>query len=177
MGNKCILTLALGCLVSLSGCGGYNENQDLLNYIEETKRRPSGQIDPLPPFVPYQSFTYSAMTLRSPFDPPVDEVQQMVVGKRTGVKPDLNREKEYLEEFNIASLTMVGTLERGGVMWALIDDGSGGIHRVSEGNFLGKNHGRIIMATSRQVDVVEIVPDGIGGWAERPQVLQIVEKD
>ncbi len=177
MNNK--LFLVAGCVASLflGGCGGFNENSDLVDYIEETKRRPAGQIDPLPPFVPYQSFSYSAMTLRAPFDPPVDEVQQMVVGKRTGVKPDLNREKEYLEEFNIAGLSMVGTLERNGVLWALIDDGAGGIHRVAKGNYLGKNHGSIVAASGRQLDVVEIVPDGVGGWVERPQVLQIVEKD
>lgn len=177
MSNKLFLTV--GCLLSLilGGCGGFSENSDLVDYIEETKRRPAGQIDPLPPFVPYQSFSYSAMTLRAPFDPPVDEVQQMVMGKRSGVEPDLNREREYLEEFNIANLSMVGTLERNGVMWALIDDGAGGIHRVTKGNFLGKNHGAIVASSSRQIEVVEIVPDGLGGWVERPQVLQIVEKD
>jgi len=104
-------------------------------------------------------------------------VHEMVLGKRTGVKPDLNREKEYLEEFNIAGLSMVGTLERSGVLWALVDDGDGGIHRVAQGNYLGKNHGVIVAASSRQIEVVEIVPDGVGGWVERPQVLQIVEKD
>lgn len=161
----------------LGGCSSNNENQDLVDYIEETKRRPAGQIDPLPPFVPYKSFSYSAMTLRSPFDPPVDDIQQMVLGTKSNVAPDLNREKEYLEDFNIASLAMVGTLERGGVLWALIDDGQGGIHRVSKGNYIGKNHGVIVETTGRQIDVVEIVPDGADGWVERPQVLQIVEKD
>ena len=169
--------LCLPVALMLSGCSAYNENQDLLDYIEETKRRPAGQIDPLPPFVPYKSFSYGAMTLRSPFDPPVDDIQQMVLGKKSNVSPDFTREKEYLEEFNIASLVMVGTLERGGVLWALIDDGEGGIHRVTKGNYLGKNHGMIVDASGRQIDVVEIVPDGADGWVERPQVLQIVEKD
>lgn len=177
MKNSLFLLLCGLTFLALTGCGGFSENNDLVDYIEETKRRPAGQIDPLPPFVPYQSFTYSAMTLRAPFDPPIDEVQQMVLGKRSGVEPNLNREKEYLEEFNIASLSMVGTLERNGVMWALIDDGDGGIHRVTKGNFLGKNHGAIIVSSARQLEVIEIVPDGVGGWVERPQVLQIVEKD
>lgn len=175
--KKLFLRCSCLCVLVLVGCGEFRENSDLVDYIEETKRRPAGRIDPLPPFVPYQSFSYSAMTLRAPFDPPVDEVQQMVLGKRAGVEPDLGREKEYLEEFNIASLAMVGTLERNGVLWGLIDDGDGGIHRVAKGNYLGKNHGVIVASSSRQLDVVEIVPDGVGGWVERPQVLQIVEKD
>lgn len=173
------IKLLSGLLMSLIllGCVESREHQDLLDYITETKRRPAGQIDPLPPFVPYQSFSYGAMTLRSPFDPPIDDVQQMIVGKKTGVKPDLTREKEFLEDFNIASLNMVGTLEQAGTLWALIDDGQGGIHRVATGNYLGKNHGRIVSAANRQIDVVEIVPDGADGWVERPKVLQIVEKD
>lgn len=161
----------------LGGCGGSSEHEDLRQYIDETKRRPSGQIDPLPPFVPYQSFSYGAMTLRSPFDPPVEDMQQLVLGKKSDLKPDLNREKEYLEEFNIASLSMVGTLAKDGILWALIDDGRGGIHRVTEGNYMGKNHGRIVAATNRQIDIVEIVPDGADGWVERPKALVIVEKE
>lgn len=161
----------------LSACGGSGQHQDLHDYIEETKRRPSGQIDPLPPFVPYKSFSYGAMTLRSPFDPPVEDQQQVFLSNGENIKPDLNREKEYLEGFNFAVLGMVGTLAQNATTWALINDGEGGIHRVAEGNYMGKNHGRIVKVSARQLDVIEIVPDGAGGWVERPKVLQIVEKD
>lgn len=161
----------------LAGCGGGTKHQDLVDFMEETQRRPTGQIEPLPPFVAYQSFTYSAMTLRSPFDPPVEDIQQLVMGRSTDVEPDLNREKEFLETFNLASLKMVGTLERDGTIWALINDGSGGIHRVTKGNFLGRNHGRIIAASPLQIDIIEIVPNGADGWVERPQALQIAEKE
>ncbi|MBR9909828.1 MAG: pilus assembly protein PilP [Gammaproteobacteria bacterium] len=172
-GSICTL-LAVALL--LSACGGTSEHQDLLDYMEETKRRPAGQIEPLPPFVPYKSFVYSAMAMRSPFDPPVDDIEMLVRGKQTDVKPDLNREKEFLESFNIASLRMVGTLERGGTLWALINDGVGGIHRVKQGNYIGKNHGRIVATSPLQIEIIEIVPNGTDGWVERPQILQIAEK-
>mgnify|MGYP000264601898 CR=1 FL=1 len=163
--------------VVLSACGGGGQHQDLQDYIEETKRRPSGQIDPLPPFVPYESFSYGAMTLRSPFDPPVEDQIEVLLSQGKDIKPDFNREKEYLEEFNFASLSMVGTLVQGNAVWVLINDSEGGIHRVTEGNFIGKNHGRIVKAAPRQLNVIEIVPDGADGWVERPKVLQLVEKD
>jgi len=168
--------VVLACTV-LVACGGVNQHQDLQDYIEETKRRPSGQIDPLPPFVPYESFSYGAMTLRSPFDPPVEDQIEVLLSQDSNVKPDFNREKEYLEAFNFASLSMVGTLMQGDAVWVLIDDSEGGIHRVTEGNYVGKNHGRIVKAAARQLDVIEIVPDGADGWVERPKVLQLVEKD
>ncbi len=175
--NKILKSALLGLVVALSGCSDASKHDDLRQYIDEKKRRPSGQIDPLPPFVPYQSFSYGAMTLRSPFDPPVEDMQQLIRGKRSTLKPDENREKEYLEEFNIASLIMVGTLEKDGTLWALIDDGSGGIHRVTDGNYMGKNHGRIVSTKNRQIDIIEIVPDGANGWVERPKALVIVEKE
>lgn len=161
----------------LAGCSGSGDHQDLRDYVLETKRRPKGQIEPLPSFRPYQSFVYSAVTFRSPFERPVAEKKQIYLSSNSDVKPDLTREKEFLENFNIASLKMVGTLERSGVLWALINDGEGAIHRVTSGNYIGKNHGRIVAASGSQIDVVEIVPDGLDGWVERPRTLKLEEKE
>lgn len=176
---RSILALVLmSATLSLVGCGGSSSHQDLRDYIEEVKRRPAGKIAPLPPFIPYKSFSYSAMTMHSPFSPPVEIIERVVFGGSTGdVFPDKNREKEFLEEFNLISLSMVGSLQLGEVRWALIDDGQGGVHRVKEGNYLGKNHGRIVLTTERKLDLIEIVPNGIDSWVERPQLLQIVEKE
>lgn len=164
-------------LLGLSACSGVGEHNDLKDYVLETKRRPQGQIEPLPKFRPYQSFSYSAVALRSPFERPVEEGPATLVGSATNVRPDLSREKEFLESFNFASLSMVGTLEQGGTLWALINDGEGAIHRVTRGNFMGKNHGKIVDASRSRIDIVEIVPDGLDGWVERPRVLKLVEKE
>jgi len=110
-------------LLVVSGCSSSSDQKDLRDFMAETKRRPQGQIDPLPPFEVYQPFAYSAMTLRSPFERPAP-IEKETKGGRT-VEPDLSREKEYLEGFNIASLSMVGTLSKGGKLWALVDDGQG----------------------------------------------------
>ena len=168
-----ILFLAL----VLTGCGSSGDHQDLRDFVASEKGQSRGQIEPLPPFKPYKSFSYSAVTLRSPFDPPVKEEIKLVTGKKSNVKPDLNREKECLEGFNLGALSMVGTLERDGTLWALINDGEGGIHRVTKGNYLGKNHGRIVISGQRQIEIIEIVSDGADGWVERPKILQLVEKE
>jgi type IV pilus assembly protein PilP len=69
---------------------------------------------------------------------------------------------------------MVGTLERGGEDWALIKDPEGGIHRVQVGNFLGRNHGKIVELTETYLAVVEIVTDGTSdGWVERPRTIEL----
>lgn len=171
----CVFSLlTLGLL--LSACDSPQQHQDLHDFMAETKRRPQGQIEPLPAFRPYRPYAYSAMTLRSPFEKPVTEEPGSVKGGRT-VEPDMNREREYLESFNIAGLTMVGSMTKGGRLQVLINDGQGGVHLASVGNYLGKNHGKIVVADPGQIEVLEIVSDGASGWVERPRIIKLEEKE
>jgi type IV pilus assembly protein PilP len=158
----------------LTSCGISSDQKDLQDFMAEAKRRPQGQIEPLPTFQPYQPFVYSAMSLRSPFDRPSLVVNEAKGGKT--VEPDLNREKEYLESFNIASLKMVGTLSKGGRLWALIDDGQK-VTPVTVGNYMGKSFGKIISADNVQLEIMEIVADGSNGWVERPRTIKIEAKE
>lgn len=166
------LALALSCAV-LVGCAGGHE--DLDTYIVDTMARPSGEIEPVPTFRPYKTYKYAASALRSPFEAPQRITAVDSEYGRVAVAPDESRPRELLESFSFAALTMVGILEKNGIIWALIDDGRGGIHRVTAGNFLGKNHGRIVALSGSQVDVIEIVPDGKNGWVERPRTLALKE--
>lgn len=164
-------------LACLAGCSSGGSKQDLLDFINETKRRPAGQIEPMPTFPAYQAYEYGASRLRNPFERPVDEQQNVLVASNSDVKPDFNRPRELLEESSFASLSMVGTFEKNGTLWALIDDGEGQVHPVREGNYLGKNHGRIVQASRSHINVVEIVTDGLDGWVERPRTLKLKEKE
>jgi len=175
--KKLFSVVSAGLLgVFLSGCESSHQHKDLVDFMEETKRRPQGQIEPLPSFKPYRPFAYSAMTLRSPFDKPVTDERATVKGGRT-VEPDMNREREYLENFNIANLSMVGTLTKAGKLQILINDGQGGVHLVTSGNYMGKNHGKIVVADAVQIEVLEIVSDGASGWVERPRIIKLEEKE
>jgi len=70
---------------------------------------------------------------------------------------------------------MVGTLEQHEDTWALINDTAGTIHRVQAGNYMGQNHGKITRVTEFEIELTEIIPDGIGGWVERPASITISE--
>ncbi len=177
MGIGIRLLSVCSTLVLLAGCSSGGEHSDLYQYMDKVRKEPRGEIEPLPSFRAYKSFDYAAIAMRSPFDAPVIiGEKQRVVGRST-VKPDENRRKEYLEGFNFAALSLVGSLSRDGNDWSLINDGEGGIHRVKVGNYLGKNHGRIVDMSPINVDVIEIVPDGKGGWLERPRSLALKEKE
>jgi len=176
--NKLILATLIAVLTLLAGCGGSGDLRDLRDYIENTKRRPGKQIEPLPVFRPLPPFSYAAMTLRSPFEKPVEEQARIKGGK--SVTPDVTRAKEYLEGFNIANMAMVGTVSKDGTLWALIDTGPGAqrsVEPVTIGNYMGRNHGKIISATPSQLELMEIVSDGDNGWVERPRIIKLEEKE
>jgi len=171
-GARLICMLAL---VGLSGCNVGSDFQDLQAFMDEVRARPKGKIEPLPEVQPYEAFTYSAAAMRSPFQPPIkiDLARQQRGSK--DIKPDMSRVRQYLEGFNIEVFEMVGTLSNRTGMSALVN-GAGGVHRVGIGDYLGRNHGRIAKIDEASIDVVEIVPDGEGGWLERPRTLTLKER-
>lgn len=166
------LSLALLMLV---GCDSNTEFSDLQAYMDEVRAKPKGSIEPLPTFQPYEAFTYSAASMRSPFQPPIKiDLAQRQKGS-VDIRPDDTRVKQFLEGFNIENFTMVGTLANNGATYGLLQ-GGGGVHRVRVGDYLGRNHGRIIDIDEAAIEVVEIVPDGEGGWLERPRSLTLKER-
>ena len=127
-----------------------------------------------PPSRHTRLFSYSATTLRSPFDRPVEVREIAQLQAISAIKPDESRAKEFLEQYTFDSLRMVGTLERDGNNWTLIMDPDGGVHRVTMGNFLGRHHGKIVEMSDTFVAVVEIVSDGTeDGWVERPRTIKL----
>ncbi|SDS89897.1 type 4a pilus biogenesis lipoprotein PilP [Pseudomonas oryzae] len=161
-------------LLGLTACDSTAGFSDLQAYMDEVRARPKGQIEPVPTFPPYEAFTYSASGLRSPFQPPVKiELRQRQKGSAE-IKPDEARPKQFLEGFNIELFEMVGLLANDAGRFALVS-GAGGVHRVKVGDYLGRNYGRIVAINDDRIEVVEIVPDGEGGWLERPRTLTLKE--
>jgi len=157
--------------VTLGGCSN-GDFDDLEQYVAEQKSRPARQIAPLPTFRTYEAFSYNSAALRSPFEVPI-KIKAMPQRAVSDVKPNFNRTKEHLEEFNIGALSMVGTIEKDQTLWALINDGDGGIYRIKIGNYMGKNHGRVVSISENQLDVIELVPHSENEWVERPRSLKL----
>ena len=72
-----------------------------------------------------------------------------------------------LERFELDTLEMVGTFSKETSDWALVKDPDGVIHRVSVGNYVGKNHGKVFSIREDQVALSEFIADGAGGWLIR----------
>ncbi len=155
------------------GCSSSNSNQDLKDFIAENKRRPPGKVEAAPSIQAYESFVYDVYSLRGPFDRPVSaEVQQLSAASSSDVSPDFERQKERLEQFDLATLSMVGTVTKSGSLWALVKDPNGSIERIRPGNYMGLNHGKITDLSGSKIELIEIVSSG-EGWLERPNILEL----
>ena len=176
MARICPLVLAM----LVSGCVWVEGTDDLKQYTQEQRARPSGKIPPLPEFKAYESFVYEGSSLRDPFKPLVQiGSSQVSYDNQDALKPDMERDKEYLETFSLDVLEMVGTITHPNdqEIWALIKDPNNEVHQVSIGDYLGNDYGQIVSVSERELELVEIIPNGRGGWMKRPRTLSLEEQD
>ena len=162
------------CLTTLlTACGRQDNLSDLQVFVDEVKGRPATRVEPVPVFVPYEGFIYSAASQRSPFDKPLIIIDGISQELTLNVQPDFDRQQEFLENQSLSELKMVGMLFRQQTYEALVEDGFGEVHRVSVGSHLGQNYGRVEAISETQMSIREIVPSGNGGWVQRPQTLTL----
>ena len=166
--NKSWLLIGAICALSsvLSGCT--SKDEELEQFILDTKKEPGGRVEPLPELKPYESYTYESANVRSPFMPGGSGASS--VG---ALRPDSRRNREFLEQFSLDTLRMVGTLRLSDRTYGLIKTKDGLVHRVLPGNYLGQADGRVTEISPSKISVVEIVPDGLGGYMERPASLAL----
>jgi len=155
----------------LSACT--QSNEDLYAFIEETKSKHLGSVQPIPTFEPYKNFTYAAEELRDPFEPAFEAEPEE--HQTSAQRPDI-RPKQPLESFPLDTLRMVGILVQGDNTWGLVKDPNNVVHRVQVGNYAGQNNGQIVTVSENQIDIVEVIPDGQGGYIEREASLAIGSK-
>ena len=163
-------------ILGLAGCVG-NDMSDLQQRVEQIKQTtPGTKLEPPPKLEPYQPFAYAAYGLDTPFDEPsfITDQKKDVAASNNGFGPDPDRPRELLEDYSLDSLKMVGTIDTEG-LWALMEAPDAVVHRVKVGNYMGTNHGRIVSLSEGRVDLIEIVPDGLGGWEQRESFLSISE--
>lgn len=164
------LPLALAAAVlALSGCSG--DMEELQEKVTEVRNRPGERVEPLPEIKPYESYAYTASNLRSPFVASAPARSDIA----NALRPDVKRPREFLEQFPLDSLRMVGTLQQQGREYGLVQGKDGLVHRVLPGNHIGQNDGRITGISNTKISVVQIVPDGVGGYIENPASLTLTE--
>lgn len=184
--NRTVFRLAglAGIAVAASLLGGCvsRDFSDLEAYTQDVLSRPGGRIEPIPEIKPYEAYTYQSaeMGARDPFRLFYQREEEKVAETDAGLTPEMERElrfrnREELEQFELDSLRMVGTLQDPEQTWAIIRDPGGIVHRVREGNYMGRNVGKITNIYDDRVELREIYQDGQGRWQERAASIALAE--
>jgi type IV pilus assembly protein PilP len=156
----------------------------LSQYTDEILARPGGRIEPLPEIKPYEAYAYqsSAQNARDPFKLfYVKEEAEIVEEQDTGLTKEMedeikHRNKEELEQFELDSLRMVGTMDNEDAQWGIIQDPGGVVHRIKVGNYIGRNTGKILNVFEDRIEVREIVRNSQGRWEERQAAIALDEE-
>jgi type IV pilus assembly protein PilP len=168
-----ILALALialaGCSRGITSTPGTAPN--LEKWIADVKARPAPALDPLPVMQQFETFEYAAQNLRDPFSNAFTDQSG-----GSGPRPDPNRPRQALEQFPLDSLDMVGTIGIGPGVVGLIMAPDKVTYRVRPGMYMGQNDGRITAVREDRIELVELVPDGAGGWLERPASVALEDQ-
>lgn len=165
-----IVAVSLAASLGLSACSGQG---DLHAWVAQVKAQKGAPLPPLPVVKTFETFIYQDQDKRDPFEPAPPAVNSQNLA---GPHPDQNRPREPLEAFPLDSLKMVGTIGTKGSIEALIKDPQGVIHQVRAGAYMGQNYGHVTAVTAAQVDLVELVPNGSGGWMERDATVALGDK-
>ena len=175
----CLLVMTI-----MSGCVS-RDISNLERDVSDIMARPGGRIDPLPEIKPYEAYAYQSglERKRNPFklffviEKPEIEPGAVDDGLTEEMEREIrNRNREELEQFELDSLQMVGTLENDNNYWGIVLDPDGVVHRVKVGNYLGVNIGKIINIYEDRVELREIVQDSSGRWEEREAKLVLNEE-
>jgi len=162
------LLVVSSILLVVSGCT--QGDADLTEWVAREKAQKGAPIPPLPVLKTFETFEYSDQTMRDPFSPSLEELPA-----GSGPQPDRHA-KEPLEVYALDSLKMVGSMGAGSALEGLIKDTEGTVHRVHVGNYMGQNNGKIVAIAETRIDLVELIPNGTGGWMERQATIALPEK-
>ncbi len=173
LNNGARLTLAAVATLAIAGCGRSvtstpGDAPNLEEWVAGIKAKPAPPLDPLPVMQQFETFEYSAQTLRDPFS-----TAFAPGSSESGPRPDSNRRKQALELFPLDSLDMVGTIGKGNALVALVMGPDKVTQRVLPGNYMGQSDGRVTAVFEDRIELVELVPDGAGGWLERPATVTL----
>jgi type IV pilus assembly protein PilP len=161
------LSLAnLALVLTLAGCDTQNnaKMRDAQKFVDEVKAIPAPPVEPLPQFANTKTLPNIADITRNPFQPPLNT---------KNMQPDTNHVKGPLEAFPLDQLQYVGLISQQQRMWALVNAPNGTVYKITTGDYLGQNYGKVTAVTPTKILIQELIPDGMGGWASQENSLSL----
>ena len=166
-----IALFAAAALLAGCGDGGVGETRA---WMKEVEGRTVSKVKPLPEPKTFQPHAYLPGEALDPFDQTklLGELARMAQASGNANQPDLERPKELLETFPLDMMRMVGTMQKGGVTYALVQV-ERSLYRVRSGQRIGQNYGRITRVSEGAIEIKESVQDATGDWVERMAHIEL----
>ena len=165
------------CAALLAGCGD-SDVREVRDWMTQVQQETRPSVKPLPEpkdFIPY---AYAARDQVYPFSLAklLTELARVAETSNNPNKPDLQRPRELLETYPLDTMRMVGTMEKGGTRYALVQiDRS--LYQVKPGQRIGQNFGIVTRVGDDAVNIREVVQDAAGEWVERLAKLELQSKE
>ena len=166
---------ALLACIAVAGCGD-SDVQEVRQWMAEVEKQTKVHVPPLAEPKKFIPFAYASQNVTDPFSPNKLLSEQAKAAKAKGgaLGPDTGRRKELLESYPLDTMKMVGTLQKGGVHYALVQIDRA-IYHVRTGQHVGQNFGLITGISDDGLAIKEIVQDAVGDWVERMVKLELQE--
>jgi type IV pilus assembly protein PilP len=166
-----------GCALLLAGCGD-SDVREVRDWMTQVQHDTKPSVKPLPEpkdFIPY---AYGAKEQVDPFSTNklLTELAKVEQTSTDPNKPDLQRPRELLESFPLDTMHMVGTMEKGGASYALLQIDRA-LYQVKPGQRIGQNFGVVTRVSDDAVNIREVVQDAAGEWVERMAKLELQSKE
>lgn len=163
-------------LLLLAACGD-SDVQEVRTWMKQVDAQTQVRVPPLAAPKTFIPFAYVNKDEPDPFNPNklmTELDKQAALGGGNGIHPDTQRRKELLESYPLDTIQMVGTIEKKGVIYAVLQVDRA-VHQVVRGQHLGQNFGVITGIDENSVNLKEIVQDATGDWVERLSKLELQE--
>lgn len=163
------LFAALIATLALAGCGA--EDDDITAFLKDPGVSPQ-RIEKLATTKTFPSVQYSRTLIRDPF------IAKFMLAPANATEPPVkDADRQPLERFGLDSLAMVGMVQIDGKPYALIKDPEAQVHRVTLGQRLGQNYGKVIQVTRNGVQLKESFQNNTGVWVEVDSSMPYQESD
>ena len=173
LARRTINTIALVMLMFvISSCS--SDNQDLQDTFDKVRARKGRPIEKIPELKSIPKFVYpSYLKRRDPFSKYIKQSDRVVKKKKIDVNArDLTRRKQGLEMYKVQDLRMVGMLKKKGEIWGLISTPNGVVRKITVGDFIGENFGKVKGISDKGIRIVETVKQK-DEWQKRQVFMEL----
>lgn len=169
--GRALCCCLLPAMLAACGDGGIAE---VKQWMDATRSQSRVVVPKLAEPKKFTPFTYTGRNATDPYSPAKFINTLAPAGTGGSFKPNLDRRREALEAYPLDNLKMVGTLQKQGASFVLVQ-AERTVFQAKVGNYIGQNMGQITRITDSEVELKEIVQDASGEWVERAAKLELQE--